>query len=442
MLAALLLVAALTLDDDATLAAVRAGGPGDRTEPTAGIGAGSRRRPSTSQEDIVADIRVHGNAATSDDEVIRLAGIRVGMTVEADTPGRIEAALAASGRFEHVQVLKRFASIADPTQILLVIVVDEGPVKVEGSGASARIVRARGPHFLFLPVLGYEDGFGFSYGASFALPDPAGHHSQLAFPLTWGGDKRIAAQLEKGLDSGPLTRVQAAVSISRRTNPFFGSDDDRVHLSVRGEREIVSAVKVGATAGWDRVAFLGQRDQFFDGGVDVVVDTRLDPMLARNAVYARAAWDRLTFSSSGATNRTELEGRAYVGLVGQTILVVRAVRDGADRPLPPYLQPLLGGMQNLRGFAAGHAVGDTLVAGSTELRVPLTSPLSLGKVGVSAFVDAGTVYKAGERFRDQTLERGVGGGVWFSAAVLRLNLDVAHGAGGSTRVHFGTTLTF
>jgi outer membrane protein assembly factor BamA len=440
MLAALFLVAAMTLDDDAAPAVVWAGSQG---EPTSSIGVGSRRQGSGArEEEIVVDIRVHGNAATSDDEVVRLAGIRVGMAVEADTPRRIEAALAASGRFEHVQVLKRFASIADPTQVLLVIVVDEGPVKVEGSGASARIVRTRGPHFLFLPALGYEDGYGLSYGARFALPDPAGHHSQLTFPLTWGGDKRIAAQLEKGLDGGPLTRVQADVSISRRTNPFFKSDDDRVHVSVRGEREIASAVKVGATAGWDRVAFLGQQDRFFDGGVDVVVDTRRDPMLARNAVYARAGWDRVSFSSGGAANRAELEGRAYVGLAGQTILVVRAVRDDADHPLPPYLQSLLGGMENLRGFAAGYAAGDTLVAGSTELRVPLTSPLSLGKVGVSAFIDVGTAYKEGELFRDQTLERGVGGSVWFSAAVFRLNLAVAHGVGGSTRVHFGTALTF
>jgi len=262
------------------------------------------------------------------------------------------------------------------------------------------------------------------------------------FPLAWGGEKRAAVQLEKGLDRGPLTRVQTGAAISRRTNPFFESDEDRVHVSVRGEREIGSAVKAGATASWDRVAFLGRIDHFVDGGADVVLDTRADPMLARNAVYARAAWNHLSFSSGEAANRTELEGRAYVGLIGQAILVVRAMRDAADSALPPYLQPLLGGMQSLRGFAAGHAVGDTLVAGSTELRVPFTSPLSLRKIGVSAFVDVGTVYKDGERFSDQTLGKGVGGSVWFLAAVFRLNLALAHGVGGSTRVHFGTSLTF
>ena len=397
---------------------------------------------------VVAGITIHGNAATPDDEVLRLAGIRVGMPFEEDTLSRVEGQLNGSGRFEHVQVLKRFASLADPTQILLVIVVDEGPVKLQGSGPSARIVRAGGPHLLFLPVLDFEDGYGFTYGGQFSRPDPLGHHSRLSFPLTWGGDKRAAVQLDKDFSSGPLTRIQASASLSRRTNPFFKDDDDRVHVGVRGERELVpgvNVVKVGASASWDRVAFLGPvngDDRFVDGGFDLVVDTRIDPMLARNAVYARAAWDHLSFSSGGAANRTSLEGRVYVGLFGQTILVVRALHDAADRPLPAYLQPLLGGMDTLRGFAAGHAAGDTLAAGSAELRVPLTSPLSLGKLGVSVFMDAGTVYNAGERFSDQTLERGVGGSVWFSAAVFRLSLAVAHGIGGETRVHFGTTLSF
>jgi outer membrane protein assembly factor BamA len=126
--------------------------------------------------------------------------------------------------------------------------------------------------------------------------------------------------------------------------------------------------------------------------------------------------------------------------VGQSVIVVRALREDADRPVPPYLKSMLGGASNLRGFKTGTAVGDTLVASSIELRVPLTSPLSIGKVGVSAFVDVAKTYDKGERFGDQKFERGVGGAVWFAAAFLRLNVAVAHGLGGSTRVHIGTTV--
>jgi hemolysin activation/secretion protein len=99
-------------------------------------------------------------------------------------------------------------------------------------------------------------------------------------------------------------------------------------------------------------------------------------------------------------------------------------------------------MGNLRGFAAGTAAGDSVVATSAELIVPLTSPLSFGRVGVNAFVDAATAYDKGERLRDQEWKQGIGGGVWFSAAFVRLNVAVAHGRGSSTRVHVGANVSF
>jgi hemolysin activation/secretion protein len=118
------------------------------------------------------------------------------------------------------------------------------------------------------------------------------------------------------------------------------------------------------------------------------------------------------------------------------------LREDSDRPLPPYLQPELGGLSTLRGFRTDSFVGDTLVAMSAEIVLPLTSPMKLGKLGVSAFIDRGTVYPKGERFGDQTLEQGVGGAVWFAAAFLRLNIAVARGRGATTRVHVGGNVTF
>jgi outer membrane protein assembly factor BamA len=398
--------------------------------------------PAPQAAGVLADIRVQGNVVTSDEEVIRLAGVSVGDAVDAGTPARVEAALKASRHFAHVQVLERFASLSDPTALLLMIIVDEGPVKLKGEGADARIVRSGGPHLLFLPLLRYEDGYGFSYGAQFAKAALFGGRSRLSFPLTWGGDKLAGADLDRAFARGPLTRAQTSLSLSRRTNPFFDADDTRAKLSLRGERKIARHVTLGAAASAERVAFLGQHDRVLDAGADVVVDTRLDPFLARNALYARAAWDHVSVADGVSANRASLEGRGYVGLVRQTVLVVRALRESSDRPLPLYLKPLLGGIETLRGFGAGHEAGDTLVAGSAELRMPLTSPLNVGKLGVSLFADTGAAYDKGARLRDQTLERGGGGGLWFAAAVLRLNFDVAHGVGGSTRLHFGTSLSF
>ena len=99
-------------------------------------------------------------------------------------------------------------------------------------------------------------------------------------------------------------------------------------------------------------------------------------------------------------------------------------------------------MDNLRGFRTGTAVGDTLVAGSVEVRTPITSPLNVAKLGVSAFFDAATVYDHPARLEDQRFEKAIGGSVWVSAAFFRLNLAVAHGLKGSTRVHFGTSFSY
>lgn len=403
------------------------------------------------QAEHLAAIQVQGNTVTPEGEIRELAALQVGMTLDARTLDAAADRLRQSKRFDHVEVLKRFASIEDPSQVICVIVVDEGPVEVlwdqarvepDGTVVFAPVRKLRGARFMFLPVLDYEDGYGFSYGLRSSIPNPAGAGSLLSFPTTWGGEKRAGVEFEKELKSPVASRLKAGAAITRRRHPFFDENDDRRAVWIRGERDISRALRVGVNAGWDRVSFLDERDRLMRAGVDVVFDTRIDPMLPRNAVYARAAWDRLAFERAVDTGRTDLEARAYVGLPAQSIVVLRALRQDSDRALPRYLSPIFGGTASLRGLRAGSAVGDTLVAGSVELRLPLTSPLSVGKLGVSAFVDTGTVYGKGQRLGDREWERGAGGGVWFSAAFLRLNAYVARALGRSTRAHFGTSVLF
>jgi outer membrane protein assembly factor BamA len=407
--------------------------------------AGHRQDVAPAQPaEVIAEVRVHGNAVISEEEVLRLAEVEVGTPFEADTAAIVEKRLRASGRFENVQVLKRFASIADSSKISLVIIVDEGDVKFEWDRESgeARTVRRRGWPVMFLPVLDFQDGYGWTYGARFALPNVAGSRSRLAIPLTWGGDKRAAVQLEKDFERGPLDRVVAALAVSRREHPFYEQDDDRLRLSARAERDLLPRLRVGGTLGTERVQFLAVDTRFLQTGADAVIDTRLDPVLARNAVYARAAWDRYALTGSDTYHQYSVDLRGYAGFYGQSIVVGRLYRSASDKVLPPFLQPILGGMDNLRGFKAGTAVGDTLVAGSVELRAPITSPLNIAKLGVSAFVDVGTVYDHRARLEDQQFGKGFGGSVWLSAAFFRLNFAVAHAVRGGTRVHFGTSFAY
>ena len=395
--------------------------------------------------EVIAAVRVHGNVLTPDADILQIARLEAGAPLGPDTLVDAEARLRAAGRFERVEVLKRFESISDPTQILVVIVVDEGPVRIERTGDPARpvrIVKSRARRVLLLPLLDVEEGYGLSYGARLTVPNLGGTRSRLSTPLTWGGSKRAGIEWSRQSDEGPISRVEAGGAVSRRTHPFFREDEDRVGLWGRGERQVAHSLRVGAGGEWQHVAFLDRDDRFVQVGGDIVWDTRVDPFLARNAVYARAAWNHVDARSSGGVNRTSLEGRGYIALMGQTVLVVRGVHEGANRPLPAYLQPILGGGANLRGFRAGTAVGDELAAGSLELRVPLSSPLSIGRVGVSVFTDAGAVYGSGQRLGGQEIRKGVGAGVWFAAAFVHVNVAVAHGLGAGTRVHVGTNLLF
>ena len=412
-----------------------------------GLFAASQAPPTPGE--VVSAIRIQGNLLTPDDEVRSLAGLDVGMAVGPDTVTAITARLRETRRFKSVEVLKRFASIDDPTQIVIVVIVDEGPVAIDwGSGGDtparpAEVKRRRGLGLMFLPILNFEDGYGFTYGARVGRPGPFGSASHLSVPLTWGGDKRAALEIQKNFARGPVTGVDTGASVNRRTHPFYAADEDRQRVWLTGRRTLGSSLSVSATTAWQHVVLLDRRDDFLETGADVVFDTRLDPMLPRNAVYARAAWTRSSIPDAheGPVNQTVLDARGYAGLPGQSVLVVRALREGSDGPLPSYLKSMLGGMPNLRGFRRGVAVGDTLTAASLEVRTPLNSPLRIARMGVTAFVDVGTTYDTGGHLSDQKLEQSIGGGVWLAAAVLRLNLVVAHGLGGTTRVHFGTTLS-
>jgi outer membrane protein assembly factor BamA len=395
--------------------------------------------------EVVAEVQVRGNVATSDEELRRLAGIDIGMAVDADTVSTIAARLRATRRFDRVEVLKRYASIADSTKITIVVIVDEGAVSIKRTNDPAnptRVVRRRWPSLLFAPILGNESGYGMTYGALLTRPEPAGKESRVAFPLTWGAYKRAGADFEKRFPDRWITRVEAGGSVSRRINPRFDAQDDRRGVYFRPERQFTRSLRVRGLTSWQDVSFRGNSDRFTSIGVEVVLDTRVDPFLARDAIFLKATRSRLAFEQREAVTRTDVEAHGYLGLFGQTILVASARRDAADGSLPDYLKPLLGGPTSVRGFRTGTALGDSLVSGSLELRVPLTSPLKLAKLGVSAFVDAGTAYDDGQRFGDQPLKRGVGGGVWVTAAFLRLNVAVAHGVGASTRVHVNGNVAF
>jgi Omp85 superfamily domain/POTRA domain, FtsQ-type len=402
--------------------------------------------PPAAQETI-AEIRVHGNAFVNDADVVALAGISVGQPWTADSLESIEKRLKSSGRFESVEVRKRYRSLDNTTEIVVLLVVHERPgvtsldQDIDPVGGSWKRLRSR---LMFLPILNYADGYGFTYGARFSTVDLLGAKERLSFPLTWGGTRRAAVELERTFKSGPITQIESSFGIWQRENPRFEIDDRRLEWKGRAERVFGRYVRTGVEGSTASVDFDPLDDRLWTVGADVALDTRADPAFPRNAVYLATGWTGLSVSGGGdQINRWFGDARGYVGLFRQLVLAARVQMTSADATLPPYERLLLGGSSTLRGFETGAFDGDRMFVTSAELRLPISSVLSSAKLGVTAFFDAGTAYNANQRLEDATWHRGVGGGVFLIASVFRLNFDIAHGLKtGDTRFHFGMGFPF
>ncbi len=76
---------------------------------------------------MVGEVRVHGNHTTPDADILAIVGDVVGQPASDALVAEVTARLERSGRFEGVEVRRRFRSIENPDDILLMIVVDEVP---------------------------------------------------------------------------------------------------------------------------------------------------------------------------------------------------------------------------------------------------------------------------------------------------------------------------
>ena len=399
------------------------------------------------QQEVIAEVRVHGNAYLRDEEVIKLAGISLGQPLAPDGIAAIEQRLKASGHFDSVEVRKRYRSLDSSTDVALILLVNER------AGFTSETVSERPATFgwarlksklMFLPILDYDDGYGFTYGGRVSTIGMLGMGERLSVPLTWGGTRRAAIEGDRTFKTGPLSHVVSTFGISQSENPHFEIDDQRVAWTGRAERSFARVVRTGVSTSQSTVDFGELDDRLWTVGADAALDTRGDPGFPRNAVFLSAGWNALHVRRlDEPINQYFGDARGYLGVIGQAVLAGRVQYSSADRTLPDYERLLLGGASNLRGFRTGTFDGDRLLATSAELRVPLTSVLSGAKLGVSAFFDAGKVYDVGQSQNDAPWHKGVGGGVFLIATIVRINLDVAHGLkDGDTRVHLSSGFSF
>ena len=394
------------------------------------------------QTDTIVELRVHGNQSLSDEDVVGLAGVAVGDRVGDEIVVEVERQLFESGLFDAVDVRRRYLSLVATDQVALILVVQERA----GSTSANPLAQLVGPVWrrsMFLPVLDYTEGYGFTYGGRASLVDIFGTGGRVSVPATWGGTKQIAVEVDKPFETGVVHRIQAGAALVQREDPHFEIDDERTTVWARVTRRLPGHFRVDAHATWADVRFGALDDRLTAYRVTLAVDTTNGVTFPRDAVFAEAGFEWLDTSRQDTViGRSRYEVRGYKGLIGQTVLAVRGRYQGADGSVPPYELALLGGAGSLRGWAVGELAGDQLAAASAELRLPFSSPLSIGTTGANLFFDVGTVFEAGHSVRSAQFRRGAGIGLFFYTPLIQFQLEVAHNLVDTVRVHVGAALSF
>ena len=427
--------------------------PGSDQAPT-GVRPGSDPQPTQPpQGEVIAEIRIHGNAFLTDKEVADFAGIAVGEPLAADGVEAVTRRLKDSGKFESVDVRKRYRSLESTTDVALILVVHEKPgvrsavggVNIPGvPDTIARPVGRLRSKLMFLPIVSYADGYGFTYGGRVSTVDLLGIDERLSVPLTWGGTRRAALEFERLFKTGPLTRLSSSLAIWNRENPRYEIRDQRFEVKGRAERVFADVFRAGFDASSSTISFGTLDDDLWTLGTSAGIDTRLDPAFPGNAIWTTVGWTGMHFRTiPGTVNRFSADARGYLRAFRQIVVAGRAAYTGADASLPLYERLLLGGSSSVRGFGTGAYDGDRAFVTSAEVRVPITSVLSGAKLGLTVFYDAGRAWDFGSRMEDAQWHRGAGAGVFLIASIVRINLDIARGIRtGDVHVHVSSGFTF
>jgi outer membrane protein assembly factor BamA len=215
-------------------------------------------------------------------------------------------------------------------------------------------------------------------------------------------------------------------------------------LKGRAEKVFVDAIRFGVDGSRSTISFGDLDDRLTTLGTSVALDTRGDPAYPSNAVFVSTGWTGMDFRSvPDRINRYTSDARGYLRVYRQVVVAARAQYVTADATLPPYERLLLGGPSSVRGFGTGAFDGDRTLVSSAELRAPFTSVLNGAKLGFTVFMDAGKIWNVGQTLDDVEWKRGVGGGLFLIAPLVRINLDIAHGLKtGDTRVQLSSGFTF
>jgi hypothetical protein len=127
--------------------------------------------------------------------------------------------------------------------------------------------------------------------------------------------------------------------------------------------------------------------------------------------------------------RLDAEAQQYIGLFNQRrVIALRGKTSltyaNPGRVVPFYMQPTLGGSDDLRGFRPFRFYGDNMVVYNAEYRFEVFSGLDM-----AVFADAGKVFQRRAELNFKDLETSWGGGFRFNArnnVFLRIDVGISH----------------
>ena len=312
---------------------------------------------------------------------------------------------------------------------MVIVLVDDAVINgVDLMPGPLKHMRSLG---MWLPIIEYADGYGFTYGARISFVDTLGPRSRISVPLTWEANAAPHFEPDRAFDSGPSAGSRVASrSAAARTRDYLVADT-RQDARIRAERALTTWLRVG-----------GRGSRMSSSAAQANDTSRLDSTSSsirewiRHTRATRSTWSRASSSyvSSGArcSVRSSTEFRGYLGLIGPSVLAVRATSIRATDPLPQCEQALLGqhdGAQLRARLSCRRQPG----GGFRRSAVAHHLAAQHRTAGAQGFVDAGTVYASGAKLAIQRFDRGIGAGVFFTATILRAGLDVAWPEKGTRR---------
>ncbi len=381
-------------------------------------------------DDRIVGIRFHGNYSVPDVELRTMVDLKPGMSVSDAELKQARSQLLRSGRFQSVEILRRYRSLEHDGDVFLIVEVKE---KVPLS-----------KKLQFFPILHYTDEYGLTYGGRTTFEDMLGVGERISFPLTWGGVREAASEFRFPARLGIADYAVGAARIERKVNPAFEIADRRGELEAGLEKRM-DHFRYGLGVGWSGVSFGGADSRFSSVGGGVTLDTRRTTILPRDAIYAGADWKHLAFggiAAQPAVNRFTIDLRGYKAFIGRSVLAGQVLLLQSTGPLPDYLKPFIGGGATLRGYSAGRFVGDNAALASIELRVPLSPPGTFYRGGLDFFFDTGAAYDHGISMWDSRFHNGVGGGFWLFVVGLGFKVDFGYDLDHSIKANFSTGFRF